>query len=140
MTENNKDFNEIYRTAVYGVFSGSREIRFKIGENNAEIEALLGEFKAERFALITAYNPRSKELSEEENLVRQEKLSGDICDAGYGFLQGYGASEDGSWKAEPCLFVLDISEEAAVSIAQKYEQHAIVYGKRGSAPRLVWCD
>ena len=139
MTENNKDFNEIYRTAVYGVFSGSREIRFRIGENNAEIEALLGEFKAERFALITAYNPRSKELPEEENLIRQEELSGDLCDAGYGFLQGYGADENDSW-IEPSLFVLDISEETAVSFAGKYEQHAIVYGERGSAPQLVWCD
>lgn len=140
MGEKSKDFEAIYQGAIYVVFYKDREIKFRIGEANEEIDSLLVQYGSERYAFLTAYNPLSTELPEQDNQRRQVQLKDDLDAAGIKSLEGYGGSEDGSWQPEPSLFLLDVSKEMAVFVARKYGQHAIVFGERGSVPQLVWCQ
>lgn len=140
MTEIDDKFREIYRLAVYAVFFNCEEIKFYVSQKNSLLDQILDNFKVGSYCLITAYNPQSKELSESENIGRQRRLSAELHELGYSFLEGYGGSKDDTWPREPGFFVIGISEVDAVSLALKYEQHAIVYGEKGSEPRLVWCD
>lgn len=136
MTEN---LEKVYKDAVYRVLRKGKEISFKIGEDSAETDAILNAENAETFAFITAYNPHSKQLLPEENKRRQKELIKVLCAKKLKFLKGYGTNEDESWQREESVFVLNISEEEAVNISRRFEQNAIVFGKKNNCARLVWC-
>jgi hypothetical protein len=44
------------------------------------------------------------------------------------------------WVIQRRKTVLGITEDDAVALGGKYEQHAIVAGEMGEPARLVWCD
>lgn len=138
MSDNRQSLTQIYTSAVYAVFDGKREIRFCVGENSAEINGLLEKHEAEKFAFLTAHNPRSKVLSHEENDLRQLQLKRILEAGNLSFLEGYGTNESESWGREDSLFILDVSEETALELAAQFEQHAILYATKNEKCRLVW--
>ena len=46
----------------------------------------------------------------------------------------------GDWPAEPGACVLEIDERAACLLAREFGQLAVVCGRCGERPRLVWTD
>jgi hypothetical protein len=140
MNDTPKNLAADYTYAVYTVIFKGREIRVYIGQSATELDMILMRHSSESYALITAYNPRSTLLSEAENQARNCQLSAELRQRGFEFLEGCGASSDGSWPSEPSFFIVGISEPEAVEVARMFDQHAIVYGEKGIAPRLVWCE
>lgn len=55
------------------------------------------------------------------------------------FLDGVGKSVDGSWY-EPSFLVNDISREASIPLAKKYNQAAILYGVRDQNSDLIFIE
>lgn len=139
MDGNRQELTQIYEDAIYVVFDNEREIRFRVGENSAEINALLEKENAERFAFLTAHNPHSKGLTAADNDLRQSRLKQILQVENYRFLEGYGTNESESWDREASLFVLDIAEEAVINLARNFEQNAILCGAKNEKCRLVWC-
>lgn len=139
MTERSREFESAYRKAIYIVIEGKEKRIFRIGDVSAAVDEILKNKQAARFAFITAYNPRSKEMTQTENETRQKELEQSLRAAGHEFLHGCGTSENGTWKPEKSVFVFDISKPEAVKIGREFGQNAIVYGEKGGEIELMWC-
>lgn len=90
------------------------------------------------YAFITASNPRSKLLSEQENVLRNRTLERDLKKVSRFVFPGLGIGSDGNWPAEESFWALDISPENAVALGRKYGQNALVWWEEGGLPELWW--
>lgn len=134
-----QDLEKAYRRTTYVALTSRGELRTRVGRPHPELDQLLVENNAETWAYITAWNPKSEPLGEQENHARQEKLEEELRDAGYAFFQGQGTADNGEWPPEDSVLVVGIPRQEAVSIGVRYAQNAIVYGRLGEAAVLVWC-
>ncbi len=74
--------------------------------------------------VVTAWNPRSRVLSDVENARRDVLLRDLLRACGIRFVDALGRSEDGAWR-EPSVALLRTTLHAARSIARRFDQHAI---------------
>ena len=95
-------------------------------------------FSGRAFAIVTAHNPRSEKLSDEENERRHEKLEKVLCERNAVFGLSVGESPDGAWREEGVI-VYDVALEEALELGRRFEQHAVLYG-RGERVALAWVD
>jgi hypothetical protein len=121
---------------IFCAFDDGREVCFTVDSRSRRLHALLERHRARQWAFLTAWNPAPRTLSREENDRRQRALIGELGLKDYDFLPGISRAADGSWEEES-LLVLNISKGAAVSLAQKYSQLAIVFGEKGGPAVLV---
>ena len=126
---------EAYRTADYVVFA-DRTVVMRIGEANAELDALISAEGAATAAFVTAANPRGEKRSDEENGVANAALQSFVAAAGYPHFWGEGRDPFGGW-AEPSFLVIGIYRANAEALGQLFEQNAIVFCEVGKAPELV---
>jgi hypothetical protein len=126
------ELETVYLNTDYVVHEPAGRITIRIGEVAAVAAA--------HWAFITACNPRSQPLSAAENAARTEALVQCLRDAGYRFLPGEGIGRAGAWPPEPSVLILDITEAAAVALAARFEQAAIVIGALGQPAQLRWID
>ena len=85
-------------------------------------------------ALITAWNPRSEILTEDENDERQRDLLSNIEQMRLNYLVGYCHLED--W-LEYSYLILGIDKKQATTTAKKFEQYAYVWISSDGIPVLV---
>jgi len=76
------------------------------------------------FYMITAANPFSQRLSDDENEKRNKLLFDSLCLDHSQILSAIGRSPDGGWKEEGWIVIAD-NESHLVALAQKFEQNAI---------------
>jgi hypothetical protein len=128
-----------YLSARYSVEVGPRRsLEIRCGERSAEVDRLLERHGFQHWAFVTACNPRSRRLDDDENAARMRRLRATLETAGHVILPGLGAARDGSWPEEQSLLVLGMPEAEAVRLGADFGQHAIVVGRRGEPARLVW--
>lgn len=132
MTE---EWNASYLNARYFV---TGEIEFRIGLQNETLDGLLRQSKAATWAFVTAFNPRSEQLTEQENAERNAALQKILEENNFRFLAGRG--EGAGWQPEASFFILDIDRAAAIRLGKQFEQNAVVTGQIGKSPELVWCN
>ena len=132
-------FENAYLHTEYIVQDQQNHLVIRIGEINPSLDELLHGYQSRKWAFITAYNPFSKLLPDEENKIRQANFIKELEKRKFRFLNGKGQSESGDWQAEPSLFIFDIDRETAIDLGNDFEQNAIVTGQIGKAPELVWC-
>jgi hypothetical protein len=125
-----------YAQAQYVVF-GDPEIVLRIGEPNAQLDALLEEDHATTAAYITPANPRGEQWTREENLSALETFLESLRETSYTCYEGEGRDPTGEWPAEPSLLIVGISRPAAEVLGEKLEQNAIVFVHKGRAPSLI---
>jgi hypothetical protein len=77
------------------------------------------------FAVLTAHDPLGRDLGAEENRERQEKLEGEVHDAGIHFVRVDACSADREHCE--CSLAIDIDQDHALRIAKMYEQMAIFW-------------
>ena len=109
-------------------------LMLKIGEQNDDAKILLASFNTNDGAFITAWNPRSAILKDQENDDRQAALLAEIEMRHLNYLVGYG--ERGDWR-EYSFFILGIGRECASELAQQFEQNAYVWVDANGLPELV---
>lgn len=110
----------------------------RIGARNPVFDDWLQAQKAQRYAFLTAWNPRSIPLSLNENRQRNASLSDMLHHAGLRLFPASGAGDGGDWPAEDSFLILDISPELSVELGRRFEQNALVFGQRHAAPELWW--
>ena len=111
------------------------DLTIEIGVLNQAVDMLLIKHKSAEWAFITAYNPYSRVLTNDENKVRHDELKELTKD--YITFEGHGVGEDPAWEPELSLFVIGITRDEASKIGKKFEQNAIVYGKLNTLPELL---
>lgn len=124
---------QAYLTTEYHVTDLKLTIR--ISQLHPDLDKFLKRYACTEWAFITAYNPASHILPEEENIARHQMLVEDLAE--YTCFEGYGVGTDPQWEPERSLLVLGINQDVAKAIGKKYGQNAIVVGHAGGAATLV---
>ena len=127
-------YEEVYGDAVYYAGDNNEGLSFVLSKE--ETGAAL--FGGRAFTLVTAQNPQSIPLSEEENRERNEGLEQHLLASNYDYGPSLGKSTDGSWE-EAGFTVFDLSLGDALELGQQFGQHAVVYGE-GERVALAWCE
>lgn len=107
------------------------------GHRHPALDDFLALRGATSLALLTAYNPRSRELPLEENARRQDELRQRLQGAGLRLLPAQGRDPEGRPRpVEPLLAVLDAPAPLLAQLLQDFGQNALVHARAGQAPRL----
>ena len=113
------------------------EFALNIGQFSEQLKQLLNSHKVTSAAFVTAYNPFSQQLSEDENSKRQIRLVDEIQSRGLSLFQGLGQHPNHQWQGEPSVLILGIALEAAKKLARTYEQNAFVWCDEACTPQLI---
>jgi hypothetical protein len=124
---------EAYKNTKYIVFEPTLII--EIGKLNQEIEDIIINHNSNSWAFITAYNPFSRILTNDENRLRHDELKELTKD--YITFEGHGVGENPTWEPELSLLIIGISKDDASKIGKEFEQNAIVYGLINETPQLL---
>ena len=107
-----------------------------IGEQNDGLRILFASFNVESAAFITAWNPRGRKLTLDENYDRQIELLEDISNQRLNYFVGRGESQTGDW-SEDSYLVLGVSLTDAKEIANRHDQNAFVWIPVSGVPELI---
>jgi len=131
---NKKELIKAYSETEYII--PELEIKLKVGEVNEQLDKLQEKYCSTMWTFITAENPKSKLLSDEENNQRTKLLKEILDNLGKPYFVGYGQGKT-DWKAEKSFLVLRISKSEAVEkLGIFFEQNAIVIGQLGRPTEL----
>ena len=128
-----------YLSTTYRVDAPGEPIALRVGRHSGALDRLLRQRGVQTWAFVTACNPHSLHLPEWRNLVRQRRLRALCRQLGFSALPGAGVGDGPDWPPEPSLLVLRIGRARARRLACLFGQNAIVAGRRGRLPELVWC-
>lgn len=106
------------------------KVRLHLNEHPAHLSLAL----PERWAMVTAFNPQSRQLPLQENQSRHLALQQAVRDLGFP-VDFYVAGEE-EWE-EPGWFIRGIPLKAALQLGSDFDQNAVLYGS-GQRVALVW--
>ncbi len=122
-----------YEAASYWIELPSGTITLKIGE---QFDPPPGNEPYSRLAVVTAFNPFSRLMSQVENEAHQADLIEAVEAAGLEWFPAAGVDPTGDWEPEPSLGVLDPSDEQLDAWMERFGQNAVVVANAGEATRL----
>ncbi|HEY4165088.1 MAG TPA: DUF3293 domain-containing protein [Dongiaceae bacterium] len=125
-----------YTATDYVLHGEDGELILNIGRASPQFDAIFDRRGADTAVIVTAYNPRSVVLSDAENQARHQALMEVLRQRDLDFEIGEGRDPSGHWKAEIECVVYGISLETGLELAQRFDQNAIVFIRRGAAPEL----
>lgn len=121
------ELEKAYLETTYSVFIDNNKYDIKIADPIPSIVDQLFDNEKEKSAVIlTAWNPRSKALSSEDNKVRNNKLHSYLKNNKYTVYKALGQGNDASWPAEESFFIIDLNKADVEKIAVEYGQYAYV--------------
>lgn len=129
-----------YLSTTYRVDAPGGPIQLRVGERCGALDRLLKGRGVRVWAFVTACNPRSRRLPSWRNLARQRQLQALSARLAFRTLPGAGVGDDPAWPPEPSLLIVGIGRARACRLARLFGQNAIVAGRRGRSPELVWCS
>ena len=126
-----------YLSTTYRAFiDNESQLDIIVGQANHALDQLLSLEEVDSYAFITAWNPFSKTVSEEQNHAANEVLKHELRP--YSVYEGIGIPKQPSeWDGEQSFLVLGINKAEATRLGKKYEQNAIIYGEASSEPVLL---
>lgn len=134
----NEFLNQAYLETNYNVSNENEIFTLNINNYNSFFDYWCTINKIKSWAIITAYNPYSEELSLKENNMLNSKLEAEIDSKGYNYSHAKGVPKDENWESEESYFIHNINLETAIKFGNKYKQNAIVFGLNGKLPELIW--
>jgi hypothetical protein len=127
---------QAYRETEYRVL-GDQGFVLRIAEASAELLDLSSRFGVSCAAFVTACNPYSAALSDDDNRERQAKLERELRARSLRFLPGIGQHPSNEWPGEPSFMILALSLASARALGERLEQNAIVWAGEDAVPQLV---
>ena len=126
-----------YLATTYTACLGELEVRIRVGSRCPSIDRELAERNLSCWAYLTACNPGSQPLSAVENRDRHQALRCAVDDGGWACYPGVGTPDTSTWEPEESLLILGIQRQAALQLARRFGQLAIVWGTRDTAAELL---
>ena len=131
MSDPRADLDAAYRATDYRVDDApGGPVVIRIGQVCDRVEG--------EWAFVTACNPGSVRLPDEENGRRMTELESEVRKRGWTYYRGQGVGRDGRWPPEPSFLIVGIQWAAAVELGKRFGQNAVVVGRVGEPARLVW--
>lgn len=129
-----------YMGTIYELPSGDAPIRVSLDGERLKDDSSLPSVLRGRFAVITAYNPRSMLLPRKVNDQRHQVMRELLVLGCYRVeaCVGYEDDPEGSWR-EPSWLVHGIERDEAVGFGRSFRQNAILYSE-GGRPELIVTD
>jgi|AntRauTorckE5430_2_1112549.scaffolds.fasta_scaffold00254_13 hypothetical protein len=131
-------FDEELHTAYLTTKYTCDQYVLKVGRSHPDFDDFLVREDFSTYVFITAWNPRSKVLSEAENLARGQKLQLRLEELGLVFMPAAAHDPSEKWAVERGVFIFNAGTEVVLKLATIWEQNAVVIGVRGGAPGLLW--
>jgi len=129
-----------YRATTYRVFLPGGVFELRVEQPSPALAEWLAAERVPGFAVITAFNPGGRRLSDDDNLGRQSALECDLLEGNYEPYSAENRPDDAAAPVEESCFVPDITREDALALADDYEQNAILWGGADGIPRLAWTE
>ena len=125
-----------YRATTYQLTVNGQQLPVRVGEPASELALHLAQIGAKRWAFLTAWNPRSEMLTGPENARLNAQLFQQLV--GKNYSPAIALPDDNSWPREPGFVIFDMPMPELLSLAEQFQQHAIVVGQGGDIPELLW--
>lgn len=90
------------------------------------------------FAILTAVNPASHLLTDQENAARNHFLECHLQTAGLTYVPAIALAAEGNWPPEPGFGIYNPSASRIVGLARLFDQNALVYWQTGADTALWW--
>jgi hypothetical protein len=132
------DLQAAYLRTAYWVEARPQPIALRVGEHSLALDRILARQRSDRWAFITAWNPRSRLVAPWRNAAHQSQLLQALRCAGYRWLPALGEGDDPAWPPEPSVLVLGMSARDALRLARRFNQNAVVVGRLRGCATLVW--
>ena len=129
-----------YRATHYCVNGVSPPFLLRIDEGNPDLAACHRARAVDCSAFLTAWNPGSRPMSDEDNELAQQQLRGTLEQRGFALLEGLGVDPTGQWAGEESFLVLGIGREAACELGRAFRQHGVVWSGADAVPHLVMLE
>jgi hypothetical protein len=126
-----------YTHADYRIGTAADCITLKIDQYSEPLAQFLVTLNQSCAAIISAYNPYSQLVSDEENVAAHESLRHILTCHAYQGIESVHTDPTGVWPAEKSFFIPGIDIHSAKSLGQQFNQNAIVWIDRDAIPRLV---
>lgn len=129
-----------YFATVYELPTESGTVRASLDGEIVKDEGALPPLLRTRFAILTAYNPRSMLLPRRVNDNRHQVMRDLLILGCYRVEQciGYDEEPDGVWR-EPAWLVHGIDREESIYFGRTFRQNTVVYVQDGR-PELIVTD
>ena len=124
----------VYAATTYRVLLPEGAVDLRVG---APAPRELGPFP---WMVITACNPGSIMLSDEENQARQQVLAARLRTLGFTFAAAENLADDGEWPVEAGFWVSSplLDRQLASALGQEFGQYAVLWGVAGEVCELLW--
>jgi Protein of unknown function (DUF3293) len=124
---------EAYRATAFIAIVVGQELAAFLDQPCPELDRVLLDYNAKFGVFITAHNPRSELQPNELNQAANLELERVLHERSLHFFAHVG--RNGTWSEEG-FFVLDLEPDAAVTLAEMFEQFAVVILEPGQVARL----
>jgi hypothetical protein len=135
-----RTLTEAYLRTTYRVLAETGPIDIRIGAVNPALERLLHARGVRTWAFVTASNPRSEPLCDDSNAQRNDAMKQSLREAGWRTVEALGVPDHPDWSAEQSVLIPGIGQQEAVTLGRCWQQNAIVFGRSGEPPELIWID
>ena len=85
--------------------------------------------KIKNWSFITAENPSSVKLSDDENEKRNESLETILRKNKYQYMKGIGIPNNHEWQPENSFIIFNLGLNKSIEISKKFKQNAFVFGE-----------
>lgn len=117
-----------------------QSIELQVGRRCATLDRLLHRLRVREWVFITAWNPHSRPLPNWRNRARQHALQRTLRRNVHVLYCGLGVPDDGLWQPEHSLFAGPVAAGRARRLGRQFSQNAVVIGRRGRVPALMWTN
>ena len=131
----NKQLLEAYQQTTYRILDP--EFNIRVGELHPSLDQYLEKSEHSTWAFITAWNPKSQELTISENRDRNRSLVAQLKSQEFSAYKALGVPDKGDWIPEDSIFIPGISRKQAIKLGEKFYQNAIVFGEIGKSAELL---
>lgn len=125
-----------YRETNFNVFT-IEPFSLKVDEVSSELLNLYSLNSHSSCVFITACNPFSEVLKNEENILLQSKLQKYLTDENLSYLAGEGKHPSGNWDGESSFLVFGLGIEESKKLGNELKQNAIIWCDSDAIPKLV---
>lgn len=126
-----------YRATRY-VVAARPAFVLRCGRPSTRLRALLRDHGAATACVISAANPRSVRRSAAVNRAAHAHLARTLRRLGLPRLPGRAVDPAGLWPTEAFFLVLGLERRAALRLARRYGQNAVLWAGPSGRPRLLW--
>ncbi len=127
---------EAYSNANYRVFA-KPPFTLKINQPSKSLKKLFDKQKENTAAFISPCNPFGILSSHAENLVMESILINLLKRKSKIYFKGVGEDPLKKWPEEQSVFIVNISQDDAITIGRQFKQNAIVWIGPDARPKLI---